>query len=444
SRNLVKKAKHAAVPGGLRSDWQDWYKTPAKTSRPQLRISTASKSSRHTTLPVPRRRSRPTTSPSPDLDDQPAGMRDYGGLGDEDETHERDALDRDVPLSPLEWGDDEDEDLDEREQRDTTMAVAVRRRDIYTAVRRVTPSEAALSETKKKAERNRVNGNDIPREYAKEFNERLVPFLRAAVGTMTPFTPFELHHKRQIFKKIFVWSDVTLEPDSVFVKVMENRFSDWKTKFREAALTVVRDEMMHPERKSSREARIAFVREQLALTPGADRADKDTIKNMRAPFFWAEWDKGRKSGRFEGPMLLKTFAYAHLPVLQAVPDDIRDSVGDIFGKLEPVGALVMAALAVEFALHAWLTGNHQMARGAEGLFSADNWGDKVVQQNGVAVQENKVTCLFARASDLSDERLLRILDSARELIDERRQRIVKGKAIKKVQEDTAPDFASSD
>ena len=76
---------------------------------------------------------------------------------------------------------------------------------------------------------------------------------------------------------------------------MESRFSEWKNKFREAALTVVRAEMMHSDRKLSPEARAAFARKQLALTPGADRADKDTIKSMRAPFFWAEWEEGRKS-----------------------------------------------------------------------------------------------------------------------------------------------------
>ena len=76
---------------------------------------------------------------------------------------------------------------------------------------------------------------------------------------------------------------------------MESRFSEWKNKFREAALTVVQAEMMCPGRKSSPDARAAFAREQLALAPGADCADKDTIKNMRAPFFWAEWEEGRKS-----------------------------------------------------------------------------------------------------------------------------------------------------
>ena len=73
---------------------------------------------------------------------------------------------------------------------------------------------------KKKPERNRVNGNDIPHEYTKDFNERLVPFLRAAVGTMTPFTIFELAYKQKIFKIVFPWSDVKLDASSVFARVV--------------------------------------------------------------------------------------------------------------------------------------------------------------------------------------------------------------------------------
>ena len=101
-------------------------------------------------------------------------------------------------------------------------------------------------------------------------------------------------------------------------------------------------------------------------------------------------------------------------------------------------------MQVEFALHMWLTGTFRTTRGAEGLFSADNWGDKIVKQNGVAVQENKVKCLFERASALRQDRLLRILDCARELVAERRQLIIKGRVHGRIQEDTAPDYASSD
>ena len=101
-------------------------------------------------------------------------------------------------------------------------------------------------------------------------------------------------------------------------------------------------------------------------------------------------------------------------------------------------------LQVEFALHMWLTGTFRTARGADGLFSADNWGDKIVKQNGIAIQENKVKCLFERASALSEDRRLRIIDRARELLSERRQRVIKGRVHGRIQEDTAPDYASSD
>lgn len=73
---------------------------------------------------------------------------------------------------------------------------------------------------------------------------------------------------------------------------MDNRYSEWKTKFREAALAVLAAEMEAGERKHSVDARIEFCRTQLALTPGADRADKQTIKSMRAPYFWKVYREG--------------------------------------------------------------------------------------------------------------------------------------------------------
>lgn len=49
-------------------------------------------------------------------------------------------------------------------------------------------------------------------------------------------------------------------------------------------------------------------------------------------------------------MLLKTFAYAHIPVLEAVPQDLRGTVSVIYGQSVPTGALVMAALAVSLLI----------------------------------------------------------------------------------------------
>ncbi|TBU37404.1 hypothetical protein BD309DRAFT_876522 [Dichomitus squalens] len=445
AREASKKPKRAAVSGGLHREWQDWYKTPVKSDRPRPQISKVkpSKQQANATVPSKVRASR-VREPSTETE----GVHDYAGLHDEDETAERDALTDDRPTTTLTWGDDaEDDDVlssDEGVDRETAVVV-VRRKDIYTSVRRITAAEAAApSGTKKTRERNRPNGKNIPDEYKKDFNLRLVPFLRAVAGTKVPFTPLELKQKRQIFKIIFPWSDLELEPDSVFSVVMDSRLSEWKNKFREAALMAVEAEMMDPEWNLSREDRIAFARYQLALAPGADRSDKDTIKNMRAPFFWADFEEGHRHGKFEGPMLLKTLAYAHFPVLEAVPSDLRGQIENIYGTSIPTGALIMAALALEFALHAWLTGNLRTARGAEGQFSADNWGDKVIRQNGVTFQENKVKSLFERASALKDDRICRIIDHCRSLCSDRRKQVSKAEVNDGVQEDTAPDYASSD
>ncbi|KAI1783289.1 hypothetical protein LXA43DRAFT_931447 [Ganoderma leucocontextum] len=466
-RSNPKKGKAAVVRGGLNSEWQDWYSKPAQTRRPTVQVSANVTPARSANAKPPRSLASRAGTPHSTKDSHKTkshmpesaalseptepgdGLREYAGLQDEDESNERDALDADPDAGALIWRDAENEDGDEQPGKaDPAGGVIVpRRKDIYTSIRRVPAAQAAApAEGKKKAaSSSRLSGNDLPRDYRDDFNKRLVPFLRAVSGTMRPFSPLELDEKQQIFKKVFPWSDIQLQPDDVFAVLMDNRYSEWKTKFREAALAVVASEMTVGDRKTSREARVTFCREQLALAPGADRADKSTIKGMRAPFFWEVWgDGGQKQGRFEGQMLVKTFAYAHLPVLEAVPHDLRQVIPEIYGKTVPIGALVMAALALEFALHAWLTGKQYIPQGAEGNFSADNWGDRIIKLNGTTVQENKVQSLFKRAETLDSERIFRILDKARAVVGERRRAVQKGQVAGNVQDDSDPDFASSD
>ncbi|KAI1790637.1 hypothetical protein LXA43DRAFT_890629, partial [Ganoderma leucocontextum] len=436
-----KKSKSASVRGGLHSAWEEWYDNPARSERPKAHVSSNGTPARAAPSSAHAAQSEPSIG-------EHDGLREYAGLHDEDETRERDAMNDEPDPGALVWRDSpEDEDGDEPTAHGESAGVFVpRRKDIYTSVRRVPAAEAAApAEGKKKLVlSSRLSGNHIPRDYQDDFNKRLVPFLRAVAGTMKPFSPLELNEKRKIFKMVFPGSDVRVEPDDVFAVIMDNRYSEWKTKFREAALAVVASEMAVGDRKSSREARITFSREQLALAPGADRADKSVIKGMRAPFFWEFWGGGQKQGHFEGEMLVKTFAYAHLPVLEAVPHDLRPVIRDINKVSVPIGAIVMAALALEFALHAWLTGNQHISQGAEGNFSADNWGDRMIMLNGTTIQENKVQSLFERAGTLDSERVLRIIDKARAFVGERRRAVQKGQAAGNIQDDSDPDFASSD
>ncbi|KAI1782057.1 hypothetical protein LXA43DRAFT_977776 [Ganoderma leucocontextum] len=462
-----KKPKPAVVKGGIHRAWQDWFEKPKQTVRPNLQVSRDGTPSRpaKSTAPTPRNLQPSSAHPSPPGSRAPKshtpdsaaqlvvseheGLCEYAGLQDEDETRERDALNDEPDAGALVWRDTEDEDDDGEEligQDEPVSAIVPRCKDIYTSVRRVPAAEAATAaEGKKKAAPNsRLSGNDLPRDYRDDFTRRLVPFLRAVAGTVKLFSPLDIKEKCKIFKKIFPWSTIQLDQDDVFATVMDNRYSEWKTKFCEAALAVVASEMGVGDRKTSREARIAFCREQLALAPDADRADKSTIKGMHAPFFWEIWRDGQKQGRFEGEMLIKTFAYAHLPVLEAVPQDLRDAIPEIYGDSVPIGALVMAALALEFALHAWLTGKQHLPKGAEGNFSADNWGDRVVKHQGTTIKENKVQLLFKRAGTLDSERILRIIDKARAFVGQRRQAVQKGQVAGDVEEDSEPDFASSD
>lgn len=75
---------------------------------------------------------------------------------------------------------------------------------------------------------------------------------------------------------------------------------------------------------------------------------------------------------------------------------------------------LLAFVQVERALNVWLSGSKIIPSGHAGHFSADNWGDKTVVSRGVAKHSTKVANMFARAKDLSFERWIVILDTARD------------------------------
>ena len=65
-------------------------------------------------------------------------------------------------------------------------------------------------------------------------------------------------------------------------------------------------------------------------------------------------------GRFRGEIMLATFAWAHLHIIDQLPTDLRDAIAEMPDS-EPAGALVMAALVVSTINLAALEGSPHSA-----------------------------------------------------------------------------------
>ncbi|KAH9854455.1 hypothetical protein C2E23DRAFT_726617 [Lenzites betulinus] len=420
-----KKPKVAATPTGLRTGWQtsSSYTTPSKGKAPAAasrlptpRHAATGKSSRGSDTPVSRShcstrpqllthlchlslsRLQPTqtlantvTAQTDTADTESGGLNDYGGLQDEDDTAEADAI---APVLTNAWkipgldSQPNSSDLEDAFPEDKMTEVA----HVTTSILRVNHRPAGQTVPS----RHRWNTSDLDPEMRQRFTHSFIPLTRTTMSTLPPWYCMSIEERQGLFDRVFPSANHIIE-----INDMNNRITEWQGKFAAAALTIlevhfVKAGMAEPE------VRATWCSEQLGTNVAA----------MKAPFLWQTWDNGKKKGCFQGELVLKTFGVVHVPVLQALPQALREAEGH--SELRPTGALILAVLAVERALTLWLSGTRVIQPGSPGYFSADNWGDKTVVSRGVAKTSNKVANLFARAQKLSCERWLAILDSARD------------------------------
>ncbi|KAI0629623.1 hypothetical protein C8Q77DRAFT_1065663, partial [Trametes polyzona] len=226
----------------------------------------------------------------------------------------------------------------------------------------------------------RFSGNHLDARLQGPFNNRLIPLTRATMAVHTPWYALSLDERQALFDRVF--PDIPHE--------MSNRVTDWQSKFGVAAVTAIDAKFSNDLFLLTQEARATYCQDALGT-------HEHGVEAMKAPFMWKRWtDSGKKQGKFRGELILKTFAFAHYPVVQSLPADLHPLVGEGVDA-RPCGALILSVLAVERALRMWRTGVKTIQPGALGHFSADNWGDKTIIVNGVAKRQEKVKRLMDRA-----------------------------------------------
>ncbi|KAI0822923.1 hypothetical protein BC628DRAFT_1325960, partial [Trametes gibbosa] len=318
------------------------------------------------------------------------GLNEYGGLQDEDDTAEAAALGQHATTSWKIKSLDSDILTSEEDAFPEDKMTAVKHVEAHEIVR-VTHRAGGQSNQS----RHRWTTNDLDELIRPRFTQVFIPLTRTSMSQLPPWHGMSIDERQDLFDRVFPNSAHRIETND-----MNSRITEWQSKFAAAALTIL-DSHFIKTGLVELEARATWCREQLG----------SSVASMKAPFMWETWDNGKKKGCFQGDLVLKTFGLVHIPVIQAVPHELRDAEGS--SDLRPCGALILAVLAVERALTIWLSGARVIQTGQAGHFSADNWGDKIVVSRGVAKTSSKVANLFARAQKMSCDRWIAILDAAR-------------------------------
>ncbi|KAH9851017.1 hypothetical protein C2E23DRAFT_886775 [Lenzites betulinus] len=339
------------------------------------------------------------------------GLNEYGGLQDEDNTAEAAALGQHTTTSWKIKSLDSDISTSEEDafvSLNLTYFISftddAQPEDKMTAVKHVEAHEIVRVTHRAGGQSNqschRWTTNDLDELIRPRFTQVFIPLTRISMSQLPPWHGMSIDERQDLFDRVFPNSAHHIETNDVVYSLMNSRITEWQSKFAAAALTIldshfIKTGLVEPE------ARATWCRKQLG----------SSVASMKAPFMWETWDNGKKKGCFQGELVLKTFGLVHIPVIQAVPHELRDVEGS--SDLHPCGALILAVLAVERALTIWLSGAQVIQTGQAGHFSADNWGDKIVVSCGVAKTSSKVANLFARAQKMSCDRWIAILDAAR-------------------------------
>ncbi|KAI0740294.1 hypothetical protein C8Q76DRAFT_790764 [Earliella scabrosa] len=252
----------------------------------------------------------------------------------------------------------------------------------------------------KKSKTLRFTSLNIPRDMLQAYNERLTPLAMAFAGMGEPFCTPTLELAQTMFDLAYPDHNYTVREDDVFFYLIGTRYSGWQHKMREGVLEVLKHLFGDPKHIDlhTTESRAKNCAAQLG---GLNDPLRDAITDMEAPFFW--------KNPTPGSLMLATFAWAH-----QLPTDLHDAIAEMPDS-EPAGAIVMAALATEFALHTWQTGIKRTTTAAHGQFSKLNYGDGV--RSDPANPREKVeifpaSSLYARAKGMSPDHWNQLMDDA--------------------------------
>ncbi|KAI0755853.1 hypothetical protein C8Q74DRAFT_1363451 [Fomes fomentarius] len=281
-----------------------------------------------------------------------------------------------------------------------------------------------------------------------DYDDRFTPLAMVWAGLREPFSQPTVDTVQQIFDLAYPTSEYQVVDDDIFFKMVENHWSNWQNKMREAALEVLNTRFSNPAHVNlhSHEARARYCHKLLG---GENDRYREQILHTRAPLFWKVSKAGEREARAsscipyafawykrEFILLLLTsllsrvlaplasIGWVHLHLIDRLPKDLRNAI-DALPQPRPAGALAMSALAMEFALHSWKSGELHLTKAISGQFSQKNYGNMTCWDPEAEqwVDINAATALYTRAKQLGDARWTVILRDTNKYLRDHRETV---------------------
>ncbi|KAI0349507.1 hypothetical protein OH77DRAFT_1432016 [Trametes cingulata] len=159
---------------------------------------------------------------------------------------------------------------------------------------------------------------DLPAAIRPRFKSHLIPLTCVFLSTCLPWHALEDAERQHLHDYVFPDSDYIMENnDAIFCLVCSchtnDRVTEWHGKFVSVAMLVLKNHFVTAG-KLQAEARRSYIDKLLGTSMAA----------MKAPFLWREWrENGKKEGRFEGELVMRTLGIVQIPVLMSLPVELR-------------------------------------------------------------------------------------------------------------------------
>ncbi|TFK69003.1 hypothetical protein BDN72DRAFT_959847 [Pluteus cervinus] len=253
------------------------------------------------------------------------------------------------------------------------------------------------------------------------FTKILTPLARAKLGTISPWASLTTKDVQKLVDKVFGKDPrFVVDAEGVWFGLVGYRTATWRNGFSKAASDSVKHLLDQHDKTLNTKDRIkSFINGCLEEVTAANENQIRTLA-----FHWRVLKDGKKKGFFQNPLIIRTFAIAHLATLN--PKDVDEPEADSDGKKRwPMGALILAAQSVEHALNAWTTGTLITKQGPAGFFSSDNYGDHTKRQTdpqtgrAITVNINRATCYIPTIKNFKDEHWEKIYEGAKEFFEQK-------------------------
>ncbi|KAI0644946.1 hypothetical protein C8Q79DRAFT_1111723 [Trametes meyenii] len=262
--------------------------------------------------------------------------------------------------------------------------------------------------------RSKAKISDLPHVMREGFNARFVPLVRQYMGTLTPWQGIKLSELKMLHRKAFgeeLSAQHPLEEGDNCFRLIHYRIDDWHSALGSTARATFEDILQYPANVA------AHGNDPEKIAACAAQLLGDKKKN--APFYWGVWEDpvtGRPDRRLENELIVGTFAYHLSELLTVAPQERTQEL--------PVGALTLSVLAATHALTHYLTGEWAAPKTRKGWFSEENYGDRIVFQDGGNAWDRRMTRVLKVVKDLNDEDAYQILQERSE--EEKKRRGKKG------------------